>query len=129
LKHPSKEVAVSLSNTFLIDMTAAADALGDNTATYAATTTMAVPGLAIGFAAASAFAQDDAPWTSADTAGYVSAGHIMSGHSLELSIDFPYGAAPAAFDVSITTLSSHGGANILSGYSLPELGTSLHGLF
>jgi hypothetical protein len=32
--------------------------------------------------------------------------------------------------MSITTLSSHGGGNVLSGYTLPDLGgTSLHGLF
>ncbi len=57
---------MSLSNTFLIDMTAAANALGDRTATYAATSTMAAPGLAIGFAAATAVAQDAMPRTSAD---------------------------------------------------------------
>ena len=121
---------MSLSNTFLIDMNAAADALGDHTATYAATATMAVPGLAIGFAAATAVAQDPAPRTSADTNGLVSAGYIISGHSQELSIDFPYGPTPVSVDISITTLSSHGGGNVLSGYALPDLGgTLLHGLF
>jgi len=122
---------VSLSNTFLIDMTAAANALGDRTATYAATSTMAAPGLAIGFAAATAVAQDAMPRTSADTSGLVTAGHITSGHTVELSIDFPYGAAPVSVDVSITSISSHGGGgDVLSGYALPELdGTSLHGLF
>jgi hypothetical protein len=127
---PSKEVAVSLSNTFLIDMTAAADALGDHTATYAATATMAVPGLAIGFAAATAVAQDPAPWTSAETTGLVTPGYIISGHAQELSIDFPYGPTPVSVNISITTLSSHGAGNVLSGYALPDLGdVSLHGLF
>jgi hypothetical protein len=121
---------VSLSNTFLIDMNAAADALGDHTATYATTSTMAVPGLAIGFAAATAFAEDAIPRTSVDTNGLVGAGYIISGHSQELSIDFPYGDAAVSVDVSITTISSHGGGNILSGYALPDLGgVSLHGLF
>lgn len=121
---------MSLSNTFLIDMNAAANALGDHTATYATTATMAVPGLAIGFAAAIAAAQDPAPRTSAETAGLVTPGYINSGHAQELSIDFPYGPAPVSVDISITTLSSHGGGNVLSGYSLPDLGdVSLHGLF
>jgi hypothetical protein len=119
---------VSLSNTFLIDMTAAADALGDRTATYAATSTMAIPGLAIGFAAASAFAEGGMPRASADTDGLFSAGYIMSGHSQELSIDFPSG--DVSLDVSITTVSSHGGGDVLSGYALPDFGSaSLHGLF
>jgi hypothetical protein len=119
---------VSLSNTFLIDMTAAADALGDRTATYAATSTMAIPGLAIGFAAATAFAEGGMPRASADTDGLFSAGYLVSGHSQELSIDFPSG--DVSFDVSITTMSSHGGSSILSGYALPDLGdVSLHGLF
>jgi hypothetical protein len=118
---------VSLSNTSLIDMTAAADALGDHTATYAATSTMAIPGLAVGFAAATAFAEDGMPRTSADTNGLSSAGYIVSGHSLELSIDFPY---VVSFDVSITALSSHSGGDVLSGYALPDFGSaSLHGLF
>jgi hypothetical protein len=121
---------VSLSNTFLIDMNAAADALGDHTATYAATATLAVPGHAIGFAAATAVAQDPAPRTSAETTGLVTHGYIISWHELELSIDFPYGPTQVSADISITTLSSHGGGNVLSGYALPDLGgTSLHGLF
>ena len=121
---------MSLSNTFLIDMNAASDALGDHTATYATTSTMAVQGLAVGFAAATAFAQDSAPQTSAETTGLVTSGYIISGHSLELSIDFPYGPTPVSVDISITTVSSHGGGDILSGYALPDFGgTSLHGLF
>ena len=121
---------MSPSNTFLIDMTAAAKALGDYTATYATTSTLAVPGHAIGFAAATAVAQDPAPRTSAETTGHVTHGSIINWHALELSIDFPYGPTPVSVDMSITTLSSHGGGNVLSGYALPDLGgTSLHGLF
>ena len=82
---------MSLSNTFLIDMTAAADALGGHTATYAATATMAVPGLAIGFAAATAFAQDRRRRRPPRPRASSRSGYIISGHSLELSIDFPYG--------------------------------------
>jgi hypothetical protein len=119
---------VSLSNTFLIDMTAAADALGDRTATYAATSTMVIPGLAIGFAAATAFAEGGMPRASADTDGLFSAGYIVSGHSQELSIEFPSGEV--SFDASITIVSSHGAGDALSGYALPDLGSvSLHGLF
>lgn len=119
---------MSLSNTFLIDMTAAAEASGDQTATYAATSTMAIPGLAIGFAAATAFAEGGMPRASADTDGLFSAGYIISGHSQNLSIYFPLG--DVSFDVSITTVSSRGGADVLLGYAVPDLGSaSLHGLF
>ena len=119
-----------MSNTFLIDMSAAAAALGDQTSTYAATSTLAVPGVAIGFAAAVAFAQDDTPRTSAETAGLVSGGIIISGHAQELSIDFPDGSTPLALDVSMTFVSAHGGGNILGDYALPDVGSlSLHGLF
>ena len=121
---------MSLSNTFLIDMSAKAAAMGDLTATYTAASTMAVPGVAVGFAAAVSFAQDAAPHTSAETAGLVSGGFIVSGHSQELSIDFPYGPTPVSVDISISVVSAHGGGDIFAGYALPDLnGTSLHGLF
>jgi hypothetical protein len=125
-----KEVAVSLKNTFLIDMNAKAAAMGDLTATYTAASSAAVPGLAIGFAAATAFAQGATPHTSVETAGLVSGGYITSGHAQELSIDFPYGPTPVSVDISITVVSAHGGGDIFAGYSLPDLnGPSLHGLF
>jgi hypothetical protein len=110
---------VSPSNTFLIDMTAAAKALGDYTATYATTSTLAVPGHAIGFAAATAVAQDPAPRTSAETTGHVTHGDIISWHALELSIDFPYGPTPVSVDMSITTLSSHAAAMSFRGIRCP----------
>ena len=121
---------MSLSNTVLIDMSAAAAAMGDVTATYAATNTLATPGLAVGFAAAVAFAQGDGQWTSAETTSQVPGGIIMSGHTAELSIDYPYGSAPVSVDVSITSISSHGAGNVLGGYALPDhSGPLLHGLF
>ncbi len=121
---------MSLSNTVLIDMTAAAAAMGDMTATYAATSTLAAPSLAIGFAAAVSFAQGEAPGTYAETTGLVTGGIITSGHTQELSIDFPYGSAPVSADVSMTFISSHGAGNLLGGYALPDhTAPLLHGLF
>ena len=121
---------MSLSNTVLIDMSAAATAMGNVTATYATTNTLASPGLAIGFAAAVSFAQGDGERTSAETTSQVPGGIIMSGHTAELSIDFPYGPTPVSVDVSITSISSHGAGDVLGGYALPEhSGPLLHGLF
>jgi hypothetical protein len=123
-----REVAVSPSNPVLIDMSAAAAALGDLTATSAATNTLAVPGLAIGFAAATALAEDPLPLTAAETAGFVTPGTIMSGHTVRLSIDFPDGPSPVSFDASATYVSVHSGGNILGGYDpLPDASSlSLH---
>ena len=120
------------NNTFLVEMTGAAAAMGDVSSTYAASQTLAVPGLAVGFAAASAFAQDvspGAPSSSAATSGLALGGHITSGYNSHLSIDFPYGSAPVSFDMSMTIVSTHGGGDTLSGYSLSGLmPPSLHGL-
>jgi hypothetical protein len=130
LNHKVEEVAVSLSNTVLIDMSAAAAAMGDVTATYTAASTLAAPGLAVGFAAAVSFAQGTGQGTSAETTSLVPGGVIMSGHTVHLSIDFPYGPTPTSADVSITVVSSHGTGDTLGGYALPEYsGPSLHGLF
>ena len=121
------------NNTFLAEMSSAAAAMGDLTATYAATSTLAVPGLAIGFAAATAFAQDTSPGvpqTSATTVGLAVGGYITSAHTQHLSIDFPYGPEPVSLDVSMTFTSTHGGGGLLIGYALSELDSpSLHGLF
>jgi hypothetical protein len=47
-----------------------------------------------------------------------------------VSIDFPFGPNPVSADFSITTMSSHGDSDFLSGYSLSGLmGPSVHGLF
>jgi hypothetical protein len=47
-----------------------------------------------------------------------------------LSVDFPYGPTPVSVDVSVTTMSTHGGSDFLSDYSLSGvMGPSVHGLF
>jgi hypothetical protein len=51
------------SNMFLVDVSSAALALGDQTMTDTAASTAAWPGAAMGFAAAVAVAQDNAPGT------------------------------------------------------------------
>lgn len=119
-------------NTFSGGMTGTADAIGDLTATDAATATLAVPGLAIGAAAAVAVAQNttpDAPYTSATTGGSVDGGYITSSHSGHLSIDYPFGPTPVSASVSMTFTSTHGGGDFLSGYSVYGLASpSIHGL-
>ena len=119
-------------NNFLATMTGSAQALGDLTTTYAATQTLAVPGLAIGAAAAAALAQNTGPvvpYASATTSGAVSGGVITSSHTNNLSIDSLFGSAPVSLDVSMTFTSTHGGGDHLSGYSLYGLASpSLHGL-
>ena len=115
------------TNTFFAGMNSTAQAMGDLTATNAVTKTAVLPGAAIGFAAAVAVAQDTSPGvphTSATTEGLVSGGYITSSHSGHLSVDFPYGPTPVSVDVSITTMSTHGGSDFLSGLASP----SIHGL-
>ena len=120
------------TNTFLAGMTGTAQALGDLTATSAATGTLAVPGLAIGFAAAVAVAQNTtpaAPYASATTDGFANGGYITSSYIGHMSIDFPFGPTPVSADVSMTFISTHGGGNFLSDYSLSGLASpSVHGL-
>jgi len=124
---------MSRSINMLAAMTATAEAMGDLTATNAATRTLVVPGLAIGFAAATAVAQDTTPaalHTSATTHGFVNERDITVSHTNHLSIDFPFGPTPVSLDVSMTFISTHGGSNFLSDYSLSGLaGPSTHGLF
>jgi hypothetical protein len=119
-------------NTFMAGMTGTAEALGDLTATSAVTQTLAVPGLAIGVAAAVAVAQNTtpaAPYASATTDGFASDGYITSSHTGHMSIDFPFGPTPVSADVSMTFTSTHGGGNLLSDYSLSWLASpSVHGL-
>jgi hypothetical protein len=121
------------TNTFLAAMNGTAQAMGDLTATKTAAAAAVLPGASIGFAAAVAVAQDTSPGmphTSATTGGLVSGGSITSSQSDHLSIDFPYGPHPVSVDVSITTMSTYGGGDFLSGYSLSSLtGPSVHGLF
>ncbi len=116
-------------NTFSAEMTSMAEATGALTATNTATKTLAVPGLAVGFAAAVALAQDTTPHAGAATDGSVSGGYITSFHVNHLSIDFPHGPTPVSLDVSITSSSTYGNGDFLSGHSAYGLGSpSLHGL-
>jgi hypothetical protein len=114
-------------------MNSTAHAMGDLTATKTETAAAVLPGASIGFAAAVAVAQDTSPGmphTSATTGGLVSGGSITSSHTDHVSIDFPFGPNPVSADFSITTMSSHGDSDFLSGYSLSGLmGPSVHGLF
>jgi hypothetical protein len=118
------------TNTFLAAMNSTAQAMGDLTATKTATAAAVLPGASIGFAAAVAVAQDTSPHTSATTGGLVSGGSITSSHTDHVSIDLPFGPNPVSADFSITTMSTHGDSDFLSGYSLSGLmGPSVHGLF
>ncbi len=116
-------------DTFFAGVASTALALGDRTVTNTATSTAVLPGAAIGFATAVSVAQDTGsgtPYTSATTDGIVTGGYTTSSHASHLSFDFPYGPTPVSVDVSLTSLSTHGGGYVLSGYGL--LSPSLHGL-
>ena len=123
---------VALNNAFLADASGLAAAMGDVTSVQTTTATTAVPGLAAGFAAAVAFAQDafpGVPQTLATTSALAVGGHITSGSTAHLSIDFPYGSAPVSLDVSIAVMSTYGGGDVLSGYALSGVAPpSVHGL-
>jgi hypothetical protein len=119
------------SNSFFAAMFAKADALGDQTDVTTGTITTVLPGVSIGYASATAAAQDTAPTmphTSATTGGVVNEGSIVSSHTGHMSVDFPYGPTPVSLDVSVTFVSSHGGSgDFLSDDALHS--PSLHGLF
>ncbi len=121
------------TNTFFAAMNSTAQAMGDLTATKTVTTAAVLPGASIGYAVAIAVAQDTSPGTphtSVTTDGLVSGGYITSSHTGHMSVDFPYGPTPVSVDVSVTAMSTHGGSDFLSDYSLSGLtGPSLHGLF
>jgi hypothetical protein len=116
-------------NTFFAGMNGAAQAMGDLTATDTATRTLAAPGVAIGFATAVAVAQDTTPatpHTSATTDGFATGGPITSSYTSHWSVDFLLGPTPVSVDVSVTSISTHGGSDFLSGYGLAS--PSVHGL-
>ena len=103
-------MAGSISNTFLVDVSSAALALGDRTVTDTVTATAAWPSAAIGFAAAVAVAQDTAPGTpetSAATGGIVTGGDMTTLESSHWSVDVPFGPTTTSVDVSLTFVSSH----------------------
>ena len=80
------------TNTFVAGMIATAEAPGDRTATDAATQTLAVPGVAIGVAAAVAVAPNTTPaalYASATTDGFASGGYLTNSHTGHMSIDSP----------------------------------------
>jgi hypothetical protein len=115
-------------NTFLVDVSSAALALGDRTMTDTTVTTAAWPGAAIGFAAAVAVAQDTAPGTpeTSATTDVTATGGSMTSSSSHWSVDFPYGPTPTSVDVSLTSVSVHGVGDAFSGYDL--VSSALHGL-
>ena len=117
-------------NTFFAGATGTALAMGDQTVTNTAASTAVLPGAAIAYATAVSVAQDTgagAPYANASTDGIATGGNTTSSHVSHLSIDFPYGPAPVAVDVSLTSISTQGNGYALSGYGLAS--PSLHGLF
>ena len=103
-------MAGSLNNTFLVNVSSAALALGDRTVTDTVTATAAWPTAAIGFAAAVAVAQDTTPGTpetSATTGGIVTGGDMTTSENSHWSIDVPFGPITTSVDVSLTFVSSH----------------------
>jgi len=117
-------------NTFFAGTTSSALAMGNQTATSTTNTTAAWPGLAAAYATAVAVAQNDAPvmpHTSTATDATATGGYITSAHSVHWSVDFPHSPTPVSVDVSISSVSSYGGGDALSGYGLQS--PSLHGLF
>src|SRR5262245_32491441 len=104
-------------NTFFAGANSTAHAMGDLTATDTATSTLAAPRVAVAFATAVAVAQDTAPavpHTSATTDGFATGGTITSSHTLHWSVDSLVGPTPTAVDVSLTSISTHGGGDFLS---------------
>jgi hypothetical protein len=118
------------TNAFFAEATAVALAMGDQTATYTATGTAALPNAAIAYGAAVSVAQDhapDTPQTSAATDAIATGGYMTSSQGSHWSVDFPYGSTPTSVDVSFTFVATQGGGYAFSGYDL--VGSSLHGLF
>jgi hypothetical protein len=120
------------SNMLFVTVYSKADALGDLTTTNAAIQTFAGAGIAVGFAAATAVAEGTAtaaPYADATTGGLADGGFITSSRTSHTSIDFPYGPTPILVSVSVTSVATHGGDDILAGYSLSGLASpSIHGL-
>src|SRR5258706_15149290 len=97
-------------DTFLVELSSTALALGDRTMTDTTASTAAWPGGAIGFAAAVAVAQGTAPGppeTSATTDVIATGGSIAS-FNRPRWVCFPYGPAPPPVDGSLTSVSIPG---------------------
>ena len=106
------------SNMLFVTVYGKADALGDLTATNAATNTFAGAGTVVGFAAATAVAEGTtaaAPHTDATTAGLADGGFITSSQTSHVSFDFPYGPTPVSVSVSTTFVATHGVGDFLNG--------------
>jgi hypothetical protein len=120
-------------STFFAGANSTAQAMGNLTVTNTATATLAAPGVAVGYAAAVAEAQGTAPTaphTSATTDSMAAGGTITSAHAAQWSVDFLMGPTPVSVDVSVTSISTHGSSDFLSGYPVADLaGPSVHGLF
>ena len=120
------------SNMLFVMVYGKADALGDLTATNAATNTFAGAGTVVGFAAATAVAEGTTaapPYTDATTDGLANGGFITNYETSHVSIDFPYGPTPVSVSISTTFVATHGVGDFLSGYSLSGLASpSVHGL-
>ena len=113
-------------SVFFVAMLGKADALADLTATNVVTATFAGPGIAVGFAGATAVAQGTtvaAPYTDATTAGLAGGGFITSSQTDYMSIDFPDGPMPVSVSISTTYIATFGVGD-LSGLASP----SVHGL-
>jgi hypothetical protein len=124
------EVMSGSHSTFSAGLSSMALAAGSLTTTDTVAKTAAWSGAAVAYGAAVAVAQDDAPsapYTSATTDGFASGGSITSSHTNTLSVDYPYGPTPVSVDVSVTSASSYGVGDSLSGYGVTS--PSLHGLF
>ena len=120
-------------STFFAGANSTAQAMGNLTATNTATATLAAPGVAIGYAAAVAEAQGaapTAPHTSATTDSMAVGGTTTIAHTAQWSVDYLMGPTPVSVDVSVTSISTHGGSDFLSDYPVAGLtGPSVHGLF
>jgi hypothetical protein len=120
-------------STFFAGANSTAQAMGNLTVTNTATTTVAAPGVAIGYAVAVAEAQGaapTAPHTSATTDSMAVGGTTTIAHTAQWSVDFLMGPTPVSVDVSVTSISTHGGSDFLSDYPVAGLtGPSVHGLF
>src|SRR5262249_18851800 len=120
------------SNMLFVTVYGKADALGDLTATNAATNTFAGAGTVVGFAAvwaAAAGTTGAGPNPDATTAGLANGGFITTSDTSHMSFDFPYGPTPVSVSVSTTFVATHGVDDFLSGYSLSGLASpSVHGL-
>ena len=134
-------MSLSLANavtfdSFLGEMSATAEAIGDQTKASAVAEAFDTPRVAVGFAAAVSIAEGgSSPFTSASTAGPVDGSANTNSHTDQVSIEFGLGPTPLSLDISLTVVSIHSGlpmsagGDILGGHSgLGLAALPLHGL-